>query len=166
MPQTRTLQESEPPRVLQRVDYLSLATESPAESSRVVPQRVGGVRRKRVRAIDLGPNPSFFVVTALDVVVSSCANLLEPTVRSLHCYAVRLSGEISWATAALGVPEADLVVSMCQRRFRLDPPRGHFYAGVDRWPQRDGRRREHSPPREKSRGHALASRARSGQPES
>ena len=65
--------------------------------------------------IELSP-PSFFVVKALDVVVSNRASPSEPTVQSPRYYAVRLSGEISWATAALGVPEADLVVSMIPAR--------------------------------------------------
>jgi len=88
-------------------------------------RRALDVRRKRVRAIELSPTPSFFVVKALEVVVSSCANLLEPTVRSLRQYAVRVSDEISWATAALGVSEADLVVSMTPARLgrrRRTPP--------------------------------------------
>jgi hypothetical protein len=84
--------------------------------SRVVPERAGGVRRKRVRAIELSPNPSFFVVKALDVVVSSCANRFKLTVRTLRHYAVRVPDEISWAAAALGVPEAALVVSMIPAR--------------------------------------------------
>lgn len=77
---------------------------------------MGDVRRKQVRAIELSPPPSFFVVKALDVVVSGCANSFEPTVRSLRCYAVGLSDEISWAAAALGIPAADLVVSMTPAR--------------------------------------------------
>jgi hypothetical protein len=82
------------------------------------------LRRKR-RSPEAGPGdrlpepwlsnptpPSFFVVAALDVVVSNRASPSEPTVRRLRHYAVRLSGEISWATAAPGVREADLVVPM------------------------------------------------------
>jgi hypothetical protein len=56
------------------------------------------------------------IVEALDVVVNGCANPFEPTVRSLRYCAVRVRDEISWATAALGVPEADLVVSMTLAR--------------------------------------------------
>jgi hypothetical protein len=78
------------------------------------------------------PPLPLFVVEALDAAVSSCANPFESTVRSLRYCVVRVPDEISWVSAAHGVPEADLVVSMCQRRFRFDPPRGHFYAGVDR----------------------------------
>jgi hypothetical protein len=67
---------------------------------------------------------------------------LSRTVRSLRHYAVRVPDEISWATAALGA----------RRQSRCVDDLGTAGGGG-----------EHSPPREKSRGHALASR-RSWQP--
>ncbi len=64
--------------------------------------------------MDLGPTHSLFVLQALDgahkdVIISNYAHALEPTVRSLRYYALRLSDEILWATAVFGVPQVDIV---------------------------------------------------------
>jgi len=72
------------------------------------------------RSLEAGPGdraqaPPSFIVKALDV-VSGCANPLESTVRSLRHYAVRMPDEIPWAAAALGIPEADPVVSTTPAR--------------------------------------------------
>jgi len=90
---------------------------SPVEGRRRSPEAGPGDRLPTPwRSSSAPPPPSSFVVKALDVVVSSCANPFEPTVRSLRHHAVRLSDEICWAAAAPGGPEAALVVSMSPAR--------------------------------------------------